>query len=91
MDRAPASVGGFREAVHCSSDNPVMRAGLERALALDGDRRDALRIADELEHGGGEHSLFAYEVGLIHLALGDSSRAIDCLEQAHRVRSGWIN
>jgi hypothetical protein len=85
-----ASVDALRRAVACSVGNPVMKAALGRALALNGDRTEAFRIANELESAGREHSVFAYEIALIYLALGERPHALDWLERARRERSGWM-
>lgn len=67
-----------------------MRAGLGHVLAVLADRREALRIAGELERLRGDKGLFAYELGLIHAALGDADRAFNWFATAVQERSGWI-
>ena len=44
----------------------VMVAGLGHALALLQDRREALRVAKDLERLRADKTLFAYEIGVIH-------------------------
>ena len=41
-------------------------------------------------HRRGDKGLFAYEIGLIHAALGQSDEAFRWLTQSVRERSGWI-
>jgi hypothetical protein len=67
-----------------------MLAGLGHALAVMQDRRDALRIVEDLRRMRADKGLFAYELGVIHAALGDEDRAFEWLARAARERSGWI-
>ena len=88
-DQARA-VEAMREAMRCSGDDSVMLAGLARALASAGDRREALAAAAELEKRRQGRAMFAYELALVHLALGDRDRALELLERARLDRSGWL-
>jgi len=90
LGRYAESVAALREAVRCSSNSPVMLAGLGHALAVMQDRRDALRIVEDLRRMRADKGLFAYELGVIHAALGDEDRAFEWLARAARERSGWI-
>jgi TPR repeat protein len=67
-----------------------MLAGLGQALAAEQNRKEALRIARDLEQLRGDKGLFAYEIGLIHATLGDDEKAFAWLTRAVRERSGWI-
>jgi hypothetical protein len=67
-----------------------MLAGLGHALAVLQDRREALKVADELERLRGAKGLFAYELGVIRAALGERDQAFRWLERAIQERSGWI-
>ena len=67
-----------------------MLAGLGHGLASAGYRREALRLARELEKLRGDKGLFAYELGVIHATLDDRDRAFDWLSRAVRERSGWM-
>jgi tetratricopeptide (TPR) repeat protein len=80
------AVDAMRTAHECSGGDAVMLAGLGRMLATAGDRAAALAIVDTLTARG----LFAYEIALIHVALGDRASALASLEQARAARSGWI-
>ena len=90
MGRHAESVAALREAVRCSSNSPVMRAGLGHVLAVMQDRLAALRIVDDLQRMRADKWLFAYELGLIYAALGDLDRAFEWLARAVQERSGWI-
>jgi len=67
-----------------------MIAGLGHALAVLQDRREALRVAEDLEQLRGDKGLFAYELGVIRAALGDRDEGFRWLTRAVHERSGWI-
>ena len=90
LGRGAEAVTALKEAVRCSSNSPVMLAGLGHALAVLNDRREALRIAHELERLRSDKGLFGYELGLIYAALGDHDRALTWFATAVQERSGWI-
>ena len=90
LGRGAESVAALKEAVRCSSNSPVMLAGLGHAFAALQDRREARRVADELERLRADKGLFAYELAVIHGTLGDHDRAFSWFESAIRERSGWI-
>jgi TolB-like protein/Tfp pilus assembly protein PilF len=90
LGRGAEAIAALRAAVRHSSESPVMLAGLGHALAMVQDRREALRVAGDLERLRGDQGLFAYELGVIHAALGDHDRGFRWLRQAIKERSGWI-
>lgn len=90
LGRGSEAVATLKDAVRASSNNPVMVAGLGHALAANEDRKEALRIARELERLRGDKGLFAYEIAVIHAALGDDEKAYGWLMRAVQERSGWI-
>jgi len=67
-----------------------MLAGLGHALAANADRQAALRVIQDLEGLRGDKGLFAYEIGVIHAALGQTDDALHWLAKAIGERSGWI-
>jgi TolB-like protein/Tfp pilus assembly protein PilF len=90
LGRGSDAVDALRDAARCSSNNPVMIAGLGHALAANQERREALRVVGDLEQLRGDKGLFAYEIGIIHAALGNRDDAFAWLTRAVRERSGWI-
>lgn len=90
LGRVNEAVTTLNEAARCSSNNPVMLAGLGHALAATQDRRAALAIVRDLERLRGEKGLFAYEIGVIHASLGGADEAFTWLSRAVEERSGWI-
>jgi tetratricopeptide (TPR) repeat protein len=90
LGRGSEAVAALREAVRVSGSSPVMLAGLGHALAAVQDRREAERVAAALETLRGEKGLFAYELGVIHAALGERDTAFEWLSRAVQERSGWV-
>lgn len=90
LGRAGEAIAPLREAVRCSANSPVMLAGLGHAFAVLQDRDEALGVCEELRRQRGEQGLFAYEIAVIHAALGDGERAFAWLATAIAERSGWI-
>ena len=79
-----------REAARVAGGNPVMGSLLGRALAIAGDSAAAREVIDEVARAGGPEDKFAYELALIHLALGERESALERLELARERRSGWM-
>jgi tetratricopeptide (TPR) repeat protein len=90
LGREAEAVDRLEKAARCSANNPVMLAGLGQARAANRDRREALRIARELERLRGDKGLFAYEIGVIHATLGEMDTAFTWLNRAVHERSGWM-
>jgi tetratricopeptide (TPR) repeat protein len=90
LGRGNEAVTTLKEAARCSSNNPVMLAGLGHALAATQDRRAALVVVRDLERLRGDKGLFAYEIGVIHASLDDMDEAFRWLSRAVEERSGWI-
>ena len=90
LGRIDDAVTALQNAARVSSNNPVMVAGLGHALAAANDRAGALKVAIDLEQQRAGKELFAYEIGVIHAALGDRDRAFEWLSRAVTERSGWI-
>jgi TolB-like protein/Flp pilus assembly protein TadD len=90
LGRGSEAVTMLKDAARTSSNNPVMLAGLGHALATNQDRRAALRVIQDLQKLRGDKGLFAYEIGVIHAALGHTDDAFQWLSRAVQERSGWI-
>jgi TolB-like protein/Tfp pilus assembly protein PilF len=90
LGRGDDAVTTLKDAARHSSHNPVMLAGLGHALAAAHDRRAANRVIHDLERLRGDKGLFAYEIGVIHAALGQKDDAFRWLSSAVQERSGWI-
>jgi TolB-like protein/tetratricopeptide (TPR) repeat protein len=90
LGRGAEAIRSLKEAVRHSSSSPVMLAGLGHALAVLGNTREARGVVRDLERLRGDRGLFAYELGLIHGALGDADRGFEWFSRAVEERSGWI-
>lgn len=90
LGRPKEAIKSLQEAVRCSSNSPVMLAGLGHAFGIVQDRREAHLVLAELERVREDKGLFAYEIGLIHAALAEKDAAFDWFSRAVRERSGWI-
>jgi adenylate cyclase len=90
LGRGAEAIGALKEAVRCSSNSPVMLAGLGHAFAVLQDRPEALRVTQDLERLRGDKGLFAYELGVIRAALGEQHQAFRWFRRAVQERSGWI-
>jgi TolB-like protein len=90
LGRGSEAVAQLKEAVRCSSDSPVMLAGLGHALAAIQDRKAAKQVVSNLERLRGDKGLFAYELGVIRAALGELDQAFVWFDRAVTERSGWI-
>jgi serine/threonine-protein kinase len=90
LGRPREAIASLKEAVRYSSNSPVMLAGLGHAFAIVQDRREARRVLADLERVRKDKGLFAYEIGLIHAALGEEDAAFEWFSRAVRERSGWI-
>lgn len=90
LGRSDEAITALREAARCSSNSPVMLAGLGHAFGVSQDRRAALKVVDQLNELRGRKGLFAYEIGIIHAALGELDQAFKWFARAVQERSGWI-
>jgi tetratricopeptide (TPR) repeat protein len=90
LGRGAEAVAALKEAVRRPSNSPVMLGGLGHALAVLQDRREALRVAKDLERLRGDKGLFPYELGVIRSALGEHDQAFEWFQRAVQERSGWI-
>ena len=90
LGRTDEAVVALKDAARVSNDNPVMVAGLGYALAINDDRRGATKVIKDLLKARGTEGLFAYEIGVIHAALGELDAAFEWIGRAVTERSGWI-
>lgn len=90
LGRPAESIDSLENAVRHSGNSPVMLAGLGHAYASAGEKRQAARVVRDLEQLRGSKGMFAYEIAVIHEALGERDRAFEWLHRAVQERSGWI-
>ncbi len=68
------------------ADAPILHAALGRALALAGQQSSARKVLKDLEQQSKERYVSGTHKAVIHLALGDTNRTFECLEEALRNR-----
>jgi TolB-like protein/DNA-binding winged helix-turn-helix (wHTH) protein/Flp pilus assembly protein TadD len=84
------AIAKFEEAKAVTGETGRILADLAQAYALSGRRSDALQIVRRLEHSSESGFVSAWDLALVHTALGDKTRAIELLEKAADERMGWI-
>jgi TolB-like protein/Tfp pilus assembly protein PilF len=87
-ENGPA-IASLRSAVANSGGTPFALASLAQALAHAGERTPARRMVAELE-ATTERYVSAYDVAVVHAALGDRAAALDWLGRALGERSAML-
>jgi TolB-like protein/Tfp pilus assembly protein PilF len=72
------------------NETPMFTAALGHAYALAGDQRQARHVLAKLEKPSPGSYASGYSKALIHVALGDTGVAFECLEQAYEERCEMI-
>ena len=78
------------KAVKLSGGSPLMRAALAHTLAVAGNKEEAILILDDLNQLATQKYVAPYFIAGIHIGLGESERAIDCLEKSYEEHSHWL-
>ena len=68
-------------------DGEFFRASLGYGYAMSGRREDALKIASELQLARAKGMVRPYEIAIVYAGLGESSTALDLLDQAYQEHS----
>ncbi len=84
------SAAKFREALRLSKNDVGYRTDLAYALAMGGNRAEALKILQELTQESGVEYVSPYDLALIHLGLGQQAQALDLLGKAYDERTGRL-
>ena len=71
-------------------DTPWPLAKLGQTYALSGQREEAQNVLQELHALAGQRYVSAFDVALIHAALGEKDRAFEWLNKAFEERSSWL-
>ncbi|HZM28242.1 MAG TPA: hypothetical protein VFB89_12910 [Gemmatimonadales bacterium] len=82
----PEATAAFRAAVRCSGRNVGFLAGLARVLAVAGQAEAGTLLAELIDLRNTSY-VSAYDVALIHLALGETGKAMEMLETAYAERA----
>jgi TolB-like protein/Flp pilus assembly protein TadD len=84
------AIAEHRKAVKLSRGSALARAVLARSLALGGRAAEARRILKELERLSRQTRAGSYANATVHLGLGDTDKALACLEAATEERDPWL-
>src|SRR6476620_6055729 len=77
----------YKKAVELD-DDPFVLALLGQAYARVGQRDDALRILAQLSQIAARRYVPSYSFALLHMALGEKDKAIECLERSYQEGAG---
>lgn len=83
-------IAAAERALALDPENLLYLASLGHAYASAGRARDARGLLARLDDAAAQRYVSAYQISLIYVALGDTSRALDLLEQALAEQSPWI-
>jgi serine/threonine-protein kinase len=81
------AIAESRKAGETSPQNSLVLAPMAAALAHSGRRAEALAVLKQLDEISRRRYVSAYEVAIVHVALGDKNRAFDWLERAYTQRA----
>lgn len=84
------AVAALRQAVADSKQRPFARAALAHALAVDGQRAEALRMVRELEQTAPPTYVSAYDVAAVYAGLDNPDQAFAWLDKARAERSTFL-
>ena len=87
---AAEAEAAHRRAVELSSDGPVMKSALASTLATIGKAEEARSLLAEMEAVAEGTPGSAYQRGAVLAALGQTSPALDRLEEAAEAREPWV-
>lgn len=77
----------FSKGRELSGDHPVMIALYGHALAVSGDTEGARKALADLEHMAQSRYVSPLYSAMVHLGLGENSRALDLLDRAYKERT----
>ena len=85
-----AAVRAYEEGVRLSPREPLGLAFLAHGLARAGRADQARARLAELDALRAQRYVSAYDLAVIHLALGQTDSALELLEQGYRERTHWM-
>ncbi len=90
MRNIPEARIEFTRALELSGRNTLPLASLGHLYAISGNRREALRVLDEIQARSRQRYVSAYFPAAIYAGLGRKTEALDWLERASRERAYWL-
>jgi TolB-like protein/tetratricopeptide (TPR) repeat protein len=88
--RLPEAIAACRVACERSGRNPAAAAALGHALAVGGERSEALALLDELSARAARGYVSPYCVALLHVGQGDAASALGCLQRGLEAHDFWL-
>lgn len=86
----PEALSQFQRARTLAGDNGVVLSSLGQVYALSGQRAKAREILDELYQPRKQTFISAWDISLVHAALGQNNQAIELLGKAADDHVGWV-
>ena len=86
----PEAINEIKEAVRLSSGDVRMLATLGHAYAVSGNRAEALKILNDLQHASQQRYVSPYFIAVIYVGLGEDDRALEWLEKAYNERHPYL-
>jgi TolB-like protein/Tfp pilus assembly protein PilF len=90
IGRHDDAVDELRVALAQSGGSGVIVGMLGHALGASGRHADARALLDELTAREATHYVPAFNRALIHVGIGETDRAFECLDRAFEERSSWL-
>ncbi|MEJ0104570.1 MAG: adenylate/guanylate cyclase domain-containing protein [Bacteroidota bacterium] len=84
------AVANFQRGVKASNNNPIARSALGCALALSGNKPEALTVLQELENISGDQFVSPYCIAVIYAGLGMADEVFAYLNKAVDIKSAWM-
>ncbi len=86
----PEARAEFRKAMVYIGNDPPVLLFLAHAYALEGARRDATELIQQVTAQPSPHYLSNYHVAAAYAGLGDHERSLEWLKKAYEERSSWL-
>jgi serine/threonine protein kinase/tetratricopeptide (TPR) repeat protein len=90
LDRASEALASYTKAVELSQRNPRMVGWLGYALAVSGQREEALARETELIKRSAQEHIPPTSFAYLYMGLGSSKKALEWLETAYIQRDVWL-
>jgi TolB-like protein/DNA-binding SARP family transcriptional activator/Flp pilus assembly protein TadD len=84
------AVSEHRKSLARSNASPVMLGALGHTYLLAGHRSEGMDVLRQLETLSEQRHVFAYEIALLYVALGNADVAFQWLDKAVAERSAWL-
>ena len=90
LGRYEEAIANGEKAVKFSGGSPMLTAALAQTLATAGRKQEAIQLLEDLSKRATQKYVAPCFFAGIHLGLGESDRAIECLEKSFEEHSHWL-